>query len=241
MIDLDRIRSDFQNFGVAVGAQVLSDETKAAIEIGLTKIRSGIDCGSIQRSARFVSGAAAWVPEIYEVYKSPTLVEIAKTLLGTPNVCLYMNRLLLKDASWNDDVSIHQDAPYFSGTLEKVTIFVPLRATGRSRGGLIFVKGSHKYGCLARGTVNRDVFANMDDFAPELEIGDVVIMDHLTWHYSDKSRELDERPLLQITYQSAADGSYSGAGAGVATPTLVAGTWQTQHFAPLVGCVRRDS
>jgi ectoine hydroxylase-related dioxygenase (phytanoyl-CoA dioxygenase family) len=241
MIDFGHVRLDFQNFGVAIVRQVLSDETKSTIKAGVAKLRDGIASGAIARTARFVDGSNAYPDEIYALYKDPALIQIAAMLLGTSNICLYMNRILMKDDGWDGDVAIHQDAPYFSGSLEKVTIFVPLVPTGRARGGLIFVKGSHKYGGMPRGAIRREVFAPMEDFAPELELGDVIPMNHLTWHYSERSTEPTERPLLQIIYQSAADGSYATKTHGVAEPTLICGSWQTRHFAPLIGSVTPDA
>jgi hypothetical protein len=83
-----------------------------------------------------------------------------------------MNRILHKDSTWSGAVAIHQDMPYFSGGLAKVSVFMPLTPTHarHGNGGLIFVKGSDKYGDLRRGTIRREVFTPMEDSAPDLAL-----------------------------------------------------------------------
>ncbi|MCU1390645.1 MAG: hypothetical protein JWL72_3983, partial [Ilumatobacteraceae bacterium] len=149
------------------------------------------------------------------------------------DVALYMNRVLIKDEHWTGAISIHQDMPYFNGGQRKVSIFVPLERTQADggNGGLKFVVGSHRYGNLERGTINLADFEPMPVLAPDLDVGDVVVMDFLTWHYSETPATPSERPLLQLAYQAADDGSYGGELFGVAAPTLVAGSWRTRHFA----------
>ena len=78
----------------------------------------------LERESRFVFGVLP--PPIGDIYRHPQVVELATSLLG-PDVALYMNRLLLKDKSWNAAVEIHQDMPYFNGGLEKLSVFVPLQ------------------------------------------------------------------------------------------------------------------
>jgi hypothetical protein len=201
------------------------------LKIGWHNLKQAVVDGAIVRNARFIFGI---LPEpLASLYRQPSLVHAAQTLLGTQDVALYMNRLLLKDATWNGAVAIHQDMPYFSGGVAKVSVFVPLTPTQArdGNGGLIFVKGSHKYGNLRRGTIRRESFAPMEDSAPDLEIGDTVLMDFLTWHYSELAPLPDDRPMMQIVYQPASDGSYASAELGVAQPTLVSGKWLTSHFA----------
>jgi hypothetical protein len=184
----------------------------------------------LERSARFLLGTLPG--PIGRLYAHPRLVALATSVLGR-DVGLYMNRILIKDQTWGGAVAIHQDMPYFTGGQDKLSIFVPLRPTAahNGNGGLAFVRGSHRYGALSRGTVDRTQFEPMEDVAPSLEVGDIVAMNFLTWHYSENAVVADERPLMQIVYQPATDGSYGGPKLGVVQPTLVAGEWKTRHFA----------
>ena len=110
---------------------------------------------------------------------------------------------------------------------------MPLTPTAarNGNGGLIFLKGSHKYGNLQRGSIRREKFAAMEELAPDLEVGDVVLMDFLTWHHSEEAVVPGDRPLMQIAYRPSSDGSYAGPTIGVPKPTLVSGRWLTGHFA----------
>jgi hypothetical protein len=182
-----------------------------------------------ERNARFVYGV---LPDpIGSICRHPKLVALATSILGS-DVALYMNRLLLKDATWKGSVTIHQDMPYYHGGLHKLSIFVPLQPSQAhgGNGGLKYLVGSHKYGNLQRGGIDRAQFAPMEEVGPSAEVGDVTIMNFLTWHYSEEAVRADDRPLLQIVYQPSADGSYASARFGVAEPTLIAGEWRTSYF-----------
>ncbi|HYM03088.1 MAG TPA: phytanoyl-CoA dioxygenase family protein, partial [Stellaceae bacterium] len=174
------------------------------------------------------------LPEPFgSLFRNDSLVRAAQSLLRTPNLALYLNRILLKDSDWSGAVSPHQDMPYFSGGTEKLAVFLPLSRTlaRGGNGGLIFLKGSHRYGNLQRGTIRRELFPPMEELAPDLEVGDAILMNFLTWHFSEAAAVPAERPMLQIVYQPASDGSYGTAKLGVPEPTLVSGTWQTRYFA----------
>lgn len=235
-----RTLESYREDGVFLWRQALQPAVVDKIGVGVEKLFRSIADGGIARKDRFVTGNLPG--EIRALYSQPAFIEMAGHLLQTDDVALYMNRILLKDRNWHADVAIHQDMPYFSGGQDKVSIFVPLTPTKarNGNGGLIFVKGSHLYGCLQRGTVCREKFAPMKELAPDLEVGDVIVMDFLTWHYSENATQPDERPLLQIAYQPATDGSYGGTSLGVPMPTLVKGSWRTKHFARWGDSVRPD-
>jgi ectoine hydroxylase-related dioxygenase (phytanoyl-CoA dioxygenase family) len=216
--------------GVLVARQVFSQALIDELNSGWQAMKKQITEGGIERNARFVWGM---LPEpVASLYRHASLVQAAQAILGTMDVALYMNRMLLKDEDWSGAVAIHQDLPYFSGG-NKLSVFVPLTPTvaRNGNGGLIFIKGSHKYGSLQRGTVRREVFPAMAELAPDLEVGDVVLMDFPTWHHFENAVIPGDRPLLQIAYQPSSDGSYGSAKLGVSEPTLVSGSWKTKYFA----------
>ena len=226
-VDLIQYRTD----GVSIWRQCFPSPIVDSLKKGWEELKGQIAHGTIQRSARFVVGS---LPEpLATVYRNDNLIRVAQTILDTENVALYMNRILLKDTEWSGAVAIHQDMPYFSGGLDKVSIFVPLTKTfaRNGNGGLIFLKGSHKYGNLQRGVIRRELFPPMEELAPDLDVGDVVLMDFLVWHFSEDAPDPADRPLMQIVYQPSSDGSYGGDKVGVPAPTLVSGRWMTQYFA----------
>ena len=195
---------------------------------------AGVCCnclGHLQRRGRFVTGQLpGYLATLHDNYD---LLNAVDCLLGVPDVALYHSRLLLKDAAFSGAVEIHQDMPYFNGG-RKISAFVPLAPMRASDGGLCFVKGSHKYGMMERGVIQLDKFPPMEHLCPDLEPGDVVFMDFLTWHYSGPCSS--ERPLMQITFQPAKDGSYD-----LPEPTLVSGQWQTSYFVKKGECVKPDA
>jgi hypothetical protein len=220
----------FDQDGVAVWKNFFSEKIASGFAHDLTDIRRDLASGLLVRKARFVSGNLP--VHLENLYLLDTLGQAARIWLDTPHVALYFSRLLLKDADWAGAVELHQDLPYFHGG-NKISVFVPLAPTRADDGGLCFVKGSHKYGMLERGVIQRDKFPPMEDLRPDVEPGDVIFMDFLTWHYSEVGKS--ERPLMQITYQPATDGSYCGA------PLLVSGEWQTEYFSPKDHCVVPDT
>ncbi|MEX0270516.1 phytanoyl-CoA dioxygenase family protein [Leptolyngbyaceae cyanobacterium UHCC 1019] len=183
--------------------------------------------GSLQRLDRFLFGVLSG--NLGRLYSNERLVSAAQSLLADNDIALYGNRMLLKDERWNGGVETHQDITSFHGGLRKLSAFVPLQSHTLETGGLKIIKGSHWYGNLGiQGTIFPEEFPEMEVVVPSLEVGDVLFMDFLTWHYSEAALVESDRPLMQIIYQSANDGSYYQ----LAEPTLVAGNWRTNYFIP---------
>ncbi len=180
----------------------------------------------LRREARFVVGM---LPDpVGVIYKHKRLVETVSQILGE-DLALYYNRLLVKDEVWTGAVEIHQDMPYFHGSTNKLSVFVPLKRFDEATGGLQIVVGSHKLGNVGmRGHIDLQKFSDLPIAVPALQPGDVLLMDFLTWHYSEKPTIASERPVMQIVYQQSGDGSYFKD--GLEGPTLVSGQWKTQHF-----------
>jgi hypothetical protein len=216
--------------GFSVLRSVFDSAYVATLRESWRSLASSIEHQGLKRQARFIFGVLP--SPIGDIYKHPALVSLANLVLDDDDVALYMNRLLVKDHEWTGAVAIHQDMPYFNGGQRKVSIFVPLEPTQADggNGGLKFVVGSHRYGNLERGTIDRSYFEAMSDEGPSLEVGDIVVMNFLTWHYSGVAVTEDERPILQIAYQPSDDGSFAGEAFGVNEPTLVTGSWRTRHF-----------
>jgi len=184
--------------------------------------------GPLSRHDRFVAGV---IPApVGTIFKDVRLVRLARQFLGD-NLALYMNRILLKDTKWSGAVATHQDMPYFHGSQTKLSIFVALTPQDPANGALRFYAGSHKFGNIGRGDILVEKWPPMREVAPRMEVGDVLLMNFLTWHYSEAAVTPHERALLQIAYQPSSDGSYTAG--GMAGPTLVSGVWQTDIFVPL--------
>jgi hypothetical protein len=223
----------FRDEGVVILPGVFNQHTVTELQAHVSMVKSCLEVGVLSRDSRFVIGP---LPDfLCNMYGWPEFREPVQDLLNTSSVALYSSRLLLKDDEFSGAVEIHQDAPYFTGGKRKISAFVPLAPMRADDGGLCFVKGSHKYGVLERGVIQLDKFPPMEHLRPDLEPGDVVLMDFLTWHYSGPCSS--ERPLMQITFQPATDGSYCD----LPGPTLVSGQWQTSYFVKKGECVKPDA
>jgi hypothetical protein len=223
--------AEFTRDGVYIVRDLLPRLVAREFRYVVDAVRVKLERGELSREGRFVVGV---LPK-----------ELADMPWGfrnqmwahfhTTNIALYSSRLLLKDAQFSGPVELHQDMPYFHGGQRKISAFIPLAPMRADDGGLCFVKGSHKYGMLERGVIQLDKFPPMEHLRPDLEPGDVIFMDFLTWHYSGPCSS--ERPLMQITFQPATDGSYCG----LPGPTLVSGEWQTEYFVKKGECVKPDA
>jgi Phytanoyl-CoA dioxygenase (PhyH) len=131
--------------------------------------------------------------------------EIASSVLGR-DYCLLVSRFLIKDTSFSDRIMAHQDWPYFPGDTNKLNI-VPLTAAYPANGMLIFLKGSHLYGPLERGAIAIDRYPEFERLPITADVGDVLVADILTWHYSEPATEVSDRILAQIVYQPSSDPS----------------------------------
>lgn len=230
----------YHDKGVVVCRNLIPAETMAAWRSAWLKLKDDLAAGRaapLVRTARFVLGADLPGP-IGAIYAHPTLVDSAKRILG-PDVALYMNRMLVKDEHWDGDVTPHQDCVYFHGMAEKLTAFVPLEEFTKRTGAVNFIEGSHKFGNLGiRGTIRYDDWPAMPELETEAYPGDVIFASFTVWHHSQKSEVITDRPLVQVTYQSAADGTYYGQ---PDRPVLVAGDWRTQHFSKFQSGVTPDA
>lgn len=227
------LSEELKRDGVTVVRNLFSEAYVDRMRQDMEIVHFGLKSGELNREARFVAGKLPDTLDASGVPFRPELVSPIRVLLETENVALYFCRLLLKDSTWAGAVELHQDLPYFHGGYRKISAFVPLAQMRANDGGLCFVKGSHNFGMLERGSINREAFAPLEDLRPDVEPGDVVFMDFLTWHYSGPGKS--ERPLMQITFQPATDGSFCG------SPILVSGEWQTTYFSEKSRCVRTDA
>jgi hypothetical protein len=193
--------TEFQADGVVALRDYLPAEVLEPMALDWARIQDalrGVPNGlSLRREARFVKGD---LPPCLDSLPYARLIDLAATMLGESNPRVYMNRLLLKDNRANAPVTIHQDLPYFTGD-NKVSFFVPLAPATFDDAPLVFVRGSHKFGRLPRGTVNRENFPPLQDVCFEWKLGDVIAMDFLTWHFSYASASGAPRPVLQVVFE----------------------------------------
>jgi hypothetical protein len=219
---------EYAERGVLVLRNAVPVETVSSWRNAWEQLKGEIDRGEapVRRSARFVGGAA--LPgALGDIYRHPTLVGIARSVWGN-DIALYFNRILVKDDTWNGPVAPHQDCVYFHGRTDKLSIFVPLEAFTHATGNVKFVAGSHKFGNLGRkATIQYEAWPQLQVVDPDAQPGDLILASFETWHHSEAALVPCERPMMQIAYQPASDGSYYGE---PNEPVLVCGQWRTSHF-----------
>ena len=147
------------------------------------------------------------------IVRDPALIGLVAPILG-PDVAVAGWRILVKDKHFRAAVHIHQDWPYNPGDTRKLSVFVPLTRVNRANGGLIFLEESHFYGPVSMGPLDPSRFPPMVETCPDLEVGDVLMCDFLTWHYSLPPEIDEERIMIQLTFMPAADASSDNIVAG---------------------------
>jgi hypothetical protein len=141
-----------------------------------------------------------------QIVHNPELVALMVDILGA-DIASDGCRILIKDKFFRSAVHVHQDWPYNPGDTNKAQAFIPLTRVNRANGGLVFIEESHQYGPVQRGSIDVERFPPMNHVCPEVEVGDLILADMLTWHYSSSAENQDERIMLQIYYQPSSDPS----------------------------------
>ncbi|AWB67781.1 hypothetical protein C2869_15710 [Saccharobesus litoralis] len=228
----DEITKKLDNDGIVIVRNVLDQEKIDQISQWWDSIRRPLRNGEcIQGLKRYnhfyIHGVLPW--PVGDIYKHNSIVSFMTNYLGQ-NLALYMNRLNIKDFSFDSPIHLHQDIPYFHGTDKKLTSFLALTDVNFNNGGMFFVKGSHKLGHLGKETLDINKFSEQDVFIPTLRAGDMLISDIHTIHASLTNIKKTDRLLLQVIYQPASDGAYYQD--SIKEPTLVNGEWETELFEP---------
>jgi hypothetical protein len=200
--DIDSYRRD--------GLQVIKDffepELKARFEALGERVAAEAAAGRLGRSAQFALGINL-EPEV-RPEESAALTTVAEELFGKDIGQLYM-RLLMKDESFKVAIEAHQDWPYFGGNTNKLNVFIPLSHCGADNGMVKYYVGSHVMGPLERGDIDVVRYPEFATVIPELEAGDVLLADFLTWHSSIESLTSAPRIMVQLVLQPLSDPSTS--------------------------------
>lgn len=191
--------------GVQAVRGFFTGEARHAMARRGREVVEGVASGGIRRSGQFALGFDdAWFEA---VFADPYLLDLVAEVLG-PDLCIASWRVLMKDHHFDGAINVHQDWPYFGGADRKLNVFVPLTPVGEENGGLVFLERSHFYGPLERGDLDVETYgADLVRVCPELDVGDVLLADFLTWHYSAPARAPKDRIMLQLVFQPADDPS----------------------------------
>lgn len=156
-----------------------------------------------------------------DFWKSETIINVSKAIFDN-NVALYNHRIVLKDKKSDQTIFLHQDFCYHIGFPEKCSLFIPLFDCGEEDGGMTYYLGSHQYGYLGdAGEIDESKFEKWPQVTPDLNAGDIVIMNSLVWHKSGPNKSSKDRVLFDIIIQPSSDPS------GI---ELILGEWKTDFW-----------
>jgi hypothetical protein len=158
---------------------------------------------------------------LHDFWQNEAVKNIAKAIF-TDNVALYNHRIVMKDKKSDQTIFLHQDYCYHVGFPQKCSLFIPIFDCGLDQGGMTYYLGSHQYGYLGdAGEIDETKFDQWPQITPELNAGDVVIMNSLVWHKSGPNLSDCNRVLFDIIIQPSNDPS------GI---ELVVGEWKTDFW-----------
>jgi hypothetical protein len=217
----------FHDKGVVVVRDLFTANERAELAQQWQEFQQWLDTNGRNHSDNLLEVIESPPNQLGQLFHNPKLVALAKLVYGE-DIAIYLQRFLLKDKSYRGSAWLHHDAPYSRGSFDKMSLFICLGEANEKNGGLIFYEESHKLGFLGPSGYTRDSIGsvNLEKFAevpfrkvcPPLSCGDLVACHYLTWHYSEASQNEVDRPMVQVIYQPASDGSGTG---------LVAGRWRT--------------
>jgi hypothetical protein len=168
------------------------------------EVSEGVKSGRLARSSQLATGLDTdWFNAFF---KNPALMQVVTDLIGPDVACLSW-RILMKDTHFSGPIVVHQDWSYFGGDTHKLNVFIPLTRVNRGNGAIVFFEGSHQFGPIERGAIDVDSYPDLMQTCPELEIGDVLLGDFLTWHSSVPATEVAERIMVQLVFQPSSDPS----------------------------------
>jgi hypothetical protein len=202
VLDLEAFRRD----GVQTVRDFFEPEIRDRFAALGRRIGDEVREGKVGRTAQFMSGLDVNVAA--QVIDSQALHQAVRTVLG-PDVCVLVGRVLIKDKTFSGAIEAHQDWPYFGGDTRKLNAFIPLTRCRRENGMMVFYEGSHGLGPVERGAIDVDRYPEFEPVCPHLEVGDILFADFLSWHCSVPAVEDEDRILLQVVFQPAADRSSS--------------------------------
>jgi len=172
-------------------------------ELG-AKISEDARSGRVTRSVQFAIGVD--LDAEARLFESAKLRAVAAEVLGEQIGQTY-TRVLMKDKTFQSSIGTHQDWPYFGGDTRKLNVFIPLTPCGPHNGMIKFHIGSHALGPVERGDIDVERYPDLTPVVPDLEVGDVLFADILTWHSSIESLTDDDRIMIQLALQPLSDPS----------------------------------
>ena len=148
----------FQTDGATVLRQVLPAHWLTRLAAAVERVLStpgevAVDYTPKGRPGRFYNDffLAQREPEFAEFTRHSPLPGLAAALLGAPRVGFFFDQLFVKEPGTQERMPWHQDLPYWPVQDDRlVTLWVPLDPVTRESGAVIYARGSHRWGRVAK-------------------------------------------------------------------------------------------
>ena len=141
----------------------------------------------------------------------PRLMDIASTLMETPNIQLHHNKLFIKPPAKGSPFPMHQDHPYFPHTNHSmIAAIIHFDDAPEEKGCVRVVPGSHKQGPIEHES-DRGFYLPFDQYPLETAVacpakaGDVLFFSYLTIHGSGVNVSDEARTTLLIQMRDPSD------------------------------------
>ena len=143
------VLADYERHGAVVVRQVLNPEevsmVTAAIEANLNDLSPRAKRASTDDDGSFIEDFCSWqrVPEVEQVVRLPVLSQLAAELMGSQQVRLFHDHMLVKEPGTSQRTPWHHDIPYYNVEGRRnVSMWIPVDPVPRAV-SLEFLAGSH--------------------------------------------------------------------------------------------------
>lgn len=154
-------------------------------------------------------------PEFQRIARNERVLDAVSAILG-PNVQLYVNSVVYKAESGDNEVPFHQDFMSREEESDKIIAWMPMYDVGPENGCLKAIPGSHKAGTLSwhreegethHDRLDSDQFDEEDAVYLEMNAGDVLLFHQNVVHGSDPiTRSDNPRYAYRVVYKAPEKG-----------------------------------
>lgn len=150
-------------------------------------------------------------PEFQPLATDQLILDAVQSILG-PNILLYVNSVVYKAESGDNEVPFHQDFMAREGESDKIIAWIPMYDVDETNGCLKAIPGSHREGSLSWHTVDGethhdrldpDQFDEEEAVYLEMNAGDVLLFHQNVVHGSDPITQSDDpRYAYRVVYKA---------------------------------------
>jgi ectoine hydroxylase-related dioxygenase (phytanoyl-CoA dioxygenase family) len=153
--------------------------------------------------------------------KDKRLTNILNKIYGedTKAYYLYLSSCIFKNSEVTSSTKWHKDMPYWKGTSDKTSVWIPLNKVTKENGCLKYIPGSHnknyshqkneeRAGLYRKGFIDPNQIDKSEEILAEAGIGDATFHNCRIVHGSGKNTLAEERYALVFVYQPESDTSH---------------------------------